>query len=408
MVDSSDLGKVPGVNVEKLHPNVVAAGWVSFFMDLGSELIYHLLPAFISGSTGLNAGKTMLGLIEGLAEATPAFMKLVAGIWADRISNRKWMIFLGYLISSVIKPFIGLATNAWQVLGLRFGDKVGKGIRSAPRDALIADSVPGSLHGRAFGFQRSMDHLGALGGGLVAWFLLQQLGLSLKTVILISAVPGVLCLLTILWLIREIPNRKIPEPKAESKFAGMEELPRPFWLLFAGLMVCAIANSSDAFLLLRAQEMGVSLATIPLIWSFLHLVKSITCWYGGKLSDRFGPRVVTVGGWLLYSGVYLGFSLMNTPGAAWALFGIYGFFFGFTEGSVKAWIASLVPPERRGTAFGVAGLAEGLMLLPACVLAGWTWDTWGSAVPLTLATVFSACAAVWLWVIVPENTGSSI
>lgn len=382
-----------------LPKNVVAAGWVSFFTDLGSELIYPLLPAFITGT--LHASRTLLGLIEGLAEATPAVFRLLAGLWADRVRSRKGLILAGYGISSLFKPLIGFASSAWQVLGLRFVDRIGKGIRTAPRDALIADSTPAGMHGMAFGFHRAMDHLGALGGGLMAWLLMQFLGLSLTNVILFSVVPGLLCMVTIVSLLHEVPGRERPAPAPA--LSGVKELPKPFWHLLAGAAAFAVANSSDAFLLLRSQEMGVSIASIPLLWSLLHLVKAVTCWYGGRLSDRIGPRIVTAGGWILYSGVYIGFATLHNPAWAWLLFVIYGFFFGATEGSLKAWVASLVPPERRGTAYGVLGLAEGLLLLPASLIAGYLWDTCGSTVPLTVASAVSLLAALWLLLAVPTG-----
>ncbi len=382
-----------------LPPNVKAAGWVSFFTDLGSELIYPLLPAFITGDLG--ASKTMLGLIEGLSEATPSVFKLLAGAWADRVKNRKWLIFFGYLISSCIKPLIGLSTTAWQVLGLRFSDRIGKGIRTAPRDALIADSTPEPIRGKAFGFHRAMDHLGALGGGMVAWLLMRQLGMTIKDVIIFSVIPGVLCLVTILLMIHEVPDRKLEEKPSIS--SGLSGLPSSFWKLLLGVGGFSIANSSDAFLLLRSAEMGIDLVTIPLVWSFLHVVKAVTCYYGGKLSDQIGHRPVMAGGWLLYSGVYIGFALASGPTAVWVLFGIYGFFFGATEGVAKAWVAKLIPPEKRGTAFGLMGLLEGLLLLPSSLLTGYLWDQSGSFLPLALASAFSLLAAIWIMFALPEK-----
>jgi MFS family permease len=386
-------------NSNTLPANVKATGLVSFFTDLGSEMIYPLLPAFITGDLG--ASKTMLGLIEGLSEATPAMFKLLAGVWADRIKNRKWLIFLGYFISSAFKPFIGLAANAWQVLGLRFFDRMGKGIRGAPRDALIADSTSETMRGRAFGYNRAMDHLGALGGGMVAWFLIWKFGLSIKQVIVFSILPGFLCLLTIVFFLQEMPGRGV-EAK-QPLFQGVEELPKDFWLFLIGMIGFAIANSSDAFLLLRSKEMGISASSIPLVWSFLHLIKSSASWYGGKLSDTLGPKTVIAGGWFLYAGVYLGFALATGPLAVWILFGIYGLFFGATEGAAKAWVADLVPIKFRGTAYGILGVAEGLMLFPASLLTGYLWDGWGSFLPLALGSVSAFSAAFWILLALPAK-----
>lgn len=393
-----------------VHPNVVAAGWVSFFTDLGSEMIYPLLPMLITGQGPgqLGASKTMLGLIEGMAEATPSLFKLGAGLWADRVRNRKWLILLGYGISSLFKPFIGLAATSLQVLGLRFADRVGKGIRSAPRDALIADSADPTDRGRSFGFQRAMDHLGALGGGLVAWLLLSWLGLLPSTVIVVSVVPGLLCLLTIFVLVQEVPNREVRSaPIAPSDLLRQaRDLPAGYWRLLVGTTGFAIANSSDAFLLLRAQEMGVSVAMIPLIWSYLHLIKAATSYQGGRLADRIGARPLMIGGWLLYSGVYLGFGLADGPFAAWLLFTVYGFFFGATEGTLKSWVAHLVPADRRGAAYGWLGLAEGLALLPAGLLTGFLWDRYGSLPALATASALAVLATLWVWLAVPKTSST--
>ncbi|MBI3038780.1 MFS transporter [bacterium] len=399
MGQKQDSPEQPG---GKLHPNVVAAGWVSFFTDLGSEMIYPLLPIFITSNLG--ASRTMLGLIEGISEATPSIFKLFSGFISDRIRNRKWLIFLGYFISSSIKPLIGLSINAWQVLAIRFLDRVGKGIRGSPRDALIADSTIPEKRGVAFGFQRAMDHLGALGGGLVAWILLTHFSLSLKQVILVSIFPGFFCLLTILFFIRELPNR--PMNRFEPLKTKISYLPKEFWKLLVGITAFAIANSSDAFLILRSREMGIEVVWIPFVWSFLHFVKSVSCYFGGGLSDKFGPKLVVGLGWVLYSFVYLGFAVFNSSVAVVILFGIYGVFFGMTEGSVKAWAANLVPVESRGTAFGFLGLAGGLMVFPASLLAGLLWDVYGSFIPLLMATIISFASAIWLFFAVPNKAVS--
>jgi len=393
----------------RLHPTVIAAGWVSFFTDLGSEIIYPLLPLFLTEDLG--ATLLMVGVIEGLAEGLPAIVRLFSGALADRVRNRKWLILGGYGLSSVVKPFIGLARSLGgvAVVGvLRALDKTGKGIRGAPRDALIADCADAESRGYAFGFHRAMDHAGALLGGLVGFALLFWLGVSIKWAIVFSAIPGVLCLLTILLFIREKEGRKPAPPKSRNPLAGTRDLPRVFTLFLIAAVVFALANSSDVFLLLRSYELlkveheeTVARALIPLLWALLHAVKVVTSVIGGRLSDRVGRRPVLVGGWLLYALVYFGFAFATAAWMVWPLFALYGLFFGATEGTVKALVAALVPEKRRGAAFGLMGMLEGVLLVPASVLAGglWMW-TDSATLPFALCGGISAAAALWLLVAV--------
>jgi len=378
----------------RLHPTIIAAGWVSFFTDLGSELVYPLLPLFLT--IDLKATRALVGLIEGLAEGTPQLLRWVSGAWADRVRNRKWLIVAGYTISSITKPFIGLSRVASQVLLLRVLDRCGKGIRTSPRDALIGDLAPARQRGYAFGFQRAMDHLGAMGGGLAGFLMVGVIGLALKWAIFASVIPGVLTVLVVLIFLRERKDRRLPEITARESFSW-RGFPRAYYFFLGSAVVFALANSSDAFLLLRAYELGTTVALVPLLWAALHLVKATTSLWGGRLSDRWGRKPILIGGWLLYSLVYVGFALMKGAWAPWLLFALYGCFFGATEGAARALVAELVQPERRGAAFGVVGTVEGALLIPASVVTGWLWDLTGSAaVPLILSGGLSALAALWL------------
>lgn len=382
-----------------LHPVVKAAGWVSFFTDLGSEIVYPLLPEFVTGQLG--ASKKVFGLIEGLAEGVPALVRYFSGATADRVKSRKGLILAGYALSSAVKPFIGLAKAAslaaapFLVLVLRVLDRVGKGIRTAPRDALVADFA-GESRGRAFGFQRAMDHAGAMGGGLVAFFLIARLGLDLPWAIAAAAVPGLLAVLAVALFIHDRDGRGAARAAAGAR-PPAPPLGRPFRIYLVAAVLFALANSSDAFLLLRAKELGLPVLYAPLAWALLHVVKTATSYSGGKLSDRAGRRPLLLGGWLLYAAVYAGFAGASGTWAAWGLFAAYGLFFGLTEGVAKAFVADLVPEGARGRAYGLLGMVEGLLLIPSSLLTGWLWDATGSGrMPLALNAGFALAAALWL------------
>jgi MFS family permease len=364
---------------------VKATGFVSFFTDMGSEIIYPIMPIFL---TQLGASRAMIGAIEGLADGLPAVIRLFSGALADRVKNRKWLVLTGYALSTLFKPLIALAHTAGFVLAIRLLDRIGKGIRTAPRDALVADHTHPSNRGHAFGFQRGMDHAGALVGGIIGFVLLSWLGSdlpSMRQVIGWSFIPGILSVLTILFFIRDRPDRAPARTvRVLNPFKSVRQLPKAYFLYITGASVFALANSSDAFLLLRARDMGTEVAMLPLLWAFLHLVKSMTSMWGGKLSDRIGRLPVLVTGWFLYALVYLGFAFSSAPASAWGLFLAYGFFYGLTEGASRAVIADLIPEGQRGIAFGFWGMIEGLLLVAASLLTGWLWDVTGTSTPSLL------------------------
>jgi MFS family permease len=370
----------------------MALAAVSFLTDVSSEMIYPLLPVFLTTVLGANA--SFIGAIEGAAETTAALLKLASGWWSDRVQKRKPLVVWGYTIASVMRPLVAIATSAAQVLLIRVADRVGKGIRNAPRDALIAESVDPSIRGKAFGFHRAADHAGGVVGPLIAFAVLTYHIAELRTVFWLAAIPGLLSVLVVVLAVRDIPR------PATAPHAAGPDLRQPlgarFWRVLGVIFVFTLGNSTDAFLLLRASQLGVPVALAPILWAALHVVKSAASTPGGALSDRIGRRPTLIMGWILYAAVYLGFARASVPWHAWALFAVYGVFFGLTEGSERALIADLVELERRGTAFGWYNLAIGLGALPASLMFGFVWDHAGAATAFVMGASLALVAAIGL------------
>jgi MFS family permease len=379
----------------KLGRNVMALAAVSFLTDVSSEMIYPLLPVFLTTVLGANA--SFIGAIEGAAETTAALLKLASGWWSDRVNKRKPLVLLGYAIASVMRPLVAIATSASQVLVIRVSDRVGKGIRNAPRDALIAESVDPSIRGRAFGFHRAADHAGGVLGPLIAFAVLTLHLAQIRTVFWIAAIPGLLSVLVVWLAVRDIP-RDVQAPAASGPDLS-QPLSVQFWRVLGVIFLFTLGNSTDAFLLLRASQLGVPVALAPILWAALHLVKSASSTPGGALSDRIGRRPTLIAGWILYAAVYLGFARASAAWQAWALFAIYGIFFGLTEGSERALIADLVALERRGTAFGWYNLAIGLGALPASLLFGYVWDHAGPGTAFVMGASLALAAAIGLMIV---------
>ncbi len=386
----------------RLPPLVRALALVSLLTDAASEMIYPLLPIFLT--TVLGASPAMLGVVEGAAESTAALVKLGSGWWSDRIGRYTPLVLVGYLLATVTRPFMSVAQTAWQVVSLRVVDRIGKGIRGAPRDALLAGSVDAGMRGRAFGFHRAADHLGAVIGPVIAWFLLQRLHLSLRTVFMLSVVPGTLAVITILVAVRDPASRASP-PAAVVPMAAPTPLPRRFWAVLGVLLLFTLGNSSDAFLLLRAQQLGIPVALLPILWAVHHVVKSAASVPGGALSDRIGRRAGMLIGWGWYALVYAGFALATTAVQAWLLFLTYGVYFGLVEGAEKALIADLAPADRRGTAFGWYNAAIGVAALPASLLLGVIWTMRGPSSAFACGAVLAATAMVLGVFVLPRRAG---
>jgi MFS family permease len=358
---------------KKVGRNVYALAAVSFFTDASSEMIYPLLPIFLT--TTLGASPASLGIIEGAAETTAALLKLLSGWWSDRVRRRKPLIAIGYGIASVARPLIAITQTATQVLAIRLVDRVGKGIRGAPRDALIADSVDRSIRGKAFGIQRAADHAGAVVGPLIAFAVLHWWHTPLRAVFWLAAIPGAIAVAIAVFVVREKSHHI--DAQAASIEPGVP-LPKPFWAALGAITLFTLGNSTDAFLLLRATELGVPVAMTPILWAVLHLVKSTTSGPGGALSDRIGRKPAVIAGWLVYAAVYLLFARATDAWHAWALFAIYGIYFGLAEGPERALVADMVPGGKRGTAYGWYNLAIGIAALPASVVFGLIWNEAGS------------------------------
>ena len=372
--------------------NVLILGLVSFLTDVSSEMIYPLLPLFLT--TVLGAGPAFLGIIEGIAESTSSLLKLISGILSDRVRDRKGLILGGYGLSSLARPLIAVTTGPLGALAVRFADRVGKGIRTSPRDALIADSVEPSLRGAAFGFHRSMDHAGALVGPLIAAALLGYVTTDLRTVFWLAAIPGALAVLLIIWKVRDTRGEPPRSPVEGNFFRTIPKGRLRNYLLI--LLVFTLGNSSDTFLLLKAGKSGIGMAQITLLWTFFHVVKMSASFPFGALSDRIGRKGVIIAGWLVYAVAYLGFASAESAPQIWGLFALYGLFYGLTEGVEKALLADIAGPEERGAAYGWYNCAIGIGALPASLLFGVVWETWGAATAFTLGAGLAGAAAVLL------------
>jgi Na+/melibiose symporter and related transporters len=382
----------PAAPASKLGRNVYALAAVSFFTDVSSEMIYPLLPVFLTTVLGVSAG--FIGAIEGAAESTAALLKLASGWWSDRVRRRKPFVVVGYTLASVVRPLVAIAQSAGQVLLIRVSDRVGKGLRNSPRDALIADSVDPKIRGRAFGFRSAADNAGALLGPLIAFGLLRIFGLSLRTVFWLSAIPGALAIIVAIVGVREVDRRSAAASKTELG----TNMGRRFWAFLAVIFLFTLGNSTDAFLLLRAKELGVPVALAPILWALLSGVKSVSNTPGGALSDRIGRRPTLIAGWLVYALIYFLFARASHAWHAWALFAAYGVYFGLTEGTELALIADVAPHTRRGAAYGWYYLAIGIGALPASIGFGILWDRFGSATAFSVGAVLALIAAAGLFV----------
>jgi len=395
-----------GKNEEKIfgfHRNIFFLGLVSLFTDISSEMIYPLLPVFLVSVLGV--GPTFVGLVEGVAEATASFLKLFSGWISDRRQKRKFLVVSGYTLSTLTRPLVAAATAGWHVLFIRFLDRVGKGVRTSPRDALIADSVPASEHGKAFGFQRALDHAGAVIGPLIAFFLLTFITQQYRTLFLLAYIPGIIAVTLLIFGVKE---RKAAQPGPSSQPVPLTLRPfdRRFKIFLLIIILFSLGNSSDAFLILKAKDAGVSVSLLPILWAVLHISKSLSATPGGILSDRYGRRKMIIAGWILYGGVYFGFASAQTSDMVWILFAVYGLFYGLTEGGERALVANLVQPHLRGTAYGLFHFSIGLSTLPASLLMGFLWETFSPKAAFSFGAVLALLAAVLLWKAIKEGVES--
>ncbi len=379
-----------GAGSGKLARNVVLLGVVSFFADVSSDMVMPLLPAFLAS---LGAGAAYLGVIEGAAEGTAALLKYLSGRWADRVRRLLPLALAGYALAALARPFLALARAPWQVLLVRNVDRVGKGIRTSPRDKLLAASVAPERLAEAFSFHRGMDHAGAALGPLLATALLLLWPGDLRRVFLLAAVPGALAVLALLAVREERASGLRPQASGQKPEAALQRVPRG---LLVAIGVFTLGNSTDALLLLRAQALGVTTPQLPLLWALLHAVRSLSSWPLGRAADRLGRRGALALGWVWYAACYAGFAAAKTSLQIWILFVAYGLVAGLTEGSERALIASSVPGEERGRALGVYNLVSGIGLLAASIVAGQIWERVSAQAALLTGAALAFAAALLL------------
>ena len=366
-----------------LPQTVFTLGLVSLLTDLSSEMIYPILPLFLANVIGVST--TFIGLVEGIAESTASLLKIFSGWLSDKLGKRKQLILAGYGFSSITKPFMALATAGWHVLGLRFLDRLGKGVRGAPRDAMIADVTDPGERGKAFGFHRAMDTMGAIIGPAAAFIILSFTNDGYRPLFLIATIPAMIAVGIIVTGVRDEVKfagsspSPLPSPiKGEGVRNGtLRQIPRNFVFLLIIIGIFTLGNSSDAFLILRAQGIGVDVKLIPILWLFFNLIYTLVSMPAGSLSDRIGRRRVILIGFAVYSLCYAGFAFASKAWHAWLLFGIYGIYYGMTEGVIRAYIADIIPRDIRATSYGIYNFVVGVLLLPANLLTGFIWKTLG-------------------------------
>lgn len=369
---------------------MLALGLVSLLADVSSEMVYPLLPALLTA--GLGASALALGLVEGVAESTAAVVKLLSGRWSDRLRRRKPLVVAGYSLAAAARPLIALVGSWPGVLVLRFVDRVGKGLRGAPRDALIADATPLPQRATAFGLHRAMDHAGAMIGPLIGAALVGGLGLSLERVFLLTLIPGAATVVVLVLAVREQPRQIPPDGRTEA-VAAPEALPGSLRRLLLAILVFTLGNSTDAFLLLRLSESGAGVTGAALLWSGHHAVKMAGAGLGGRLGDRFARRTVVLLGWGIYALCYGVFALSAEAAVLAPVFLVYGLALGLAEPAEKAWVADLAPETARGGAFGAYHATVGVAALPASLAGGALWLSLGPGATFAAGALFAAAGA---------------
>jgi MFS family permease len=373
---------------------VVILGIVSLLTDISSEGIYPLIPLFLINV--LHAQAVNVGLIEGIAESTASIVRIFSGYLSDVLGSRKWITTAGYSLSTLSKPLLSIATSWHQVFAIRFGDRLGKGIRSAPRDALIADVTPAESRGISFGFHRAMDTVGAVTGPLIAFWLLKSVGMSYRQIFLLSAIPAVLAVVIIIFFVRERARAVSHEAPPSLSLRGFNA---PFKKFLFVATLFSIGNSSDAFLILRAQNLGITAGRILLIYVLFNSVEAALATVAGAVSDRLGRRNVILAGYLVFALVYAGFGFARHPAEIWVLFAFYGLYNALTSGVQKAFATDLVPAGMRGTGLGAYHMLTGIALLPASVTAGYLWDKVNPSAPFYYGAAMALVAALMLAVL---------
>lgn len=385
-----------GRTKSRLHSAIFITGLVSLFTDLSSEMIVPILPLFLSSV--LHVQISTIGLIEGIAEATASILKLFSGWLADRMGRSKPLMIVGYGFSNLVKPLFALSSSWGQVLTVRFADRLGKGVRGAPRDALLANITTKENRGKAFGFRRAMDSLGAALGPLVAFYILTLYQGNYRAVFWAAAIPGIIATMILIFFLKEdkkvaAPNKKRTLPQIRFKHLG-----RPFFWYTLVSTLFTLSNFSDAFLILRAQSIGMATAFIPLAYLTYNLVSTLFSVPAGILSDRIGRRPVIVTGYLIFALIYLGFGFVNQVSLIWVLFILYGLYYAATEGIQRAYVADLVPDGQKGTAMGTFNAITGFAALPASLLAGFLWQSFGPLTAFGVSSFLAILSALFMLV----------
>jgi MFS family permease len=411
----TDSNTKESISLKKLPPNVWAAGLASFFMDISSDMVLNILPLFLANVLGVQTA--VIGLIEGIAEATASILKLFSGWLSDKLGGRKWLAVGGYAISAFTKPLFYFAGSWGLIAGVRWADRVGKGIRTAPRDALVADSTPKEMRGLAFGVNRTMDKAGAVIGLLIAALIVwlaqsNTVDLSrntFQTIVLFSLLPAFLAVLSLAIGAKDVPV----EGQREAPKFSLRGMGKPFTIFLVIVSIFTLGNSSDGFLVLRAQNLGVSVTGILVMLAAYNLVVAVVATPAGSLSDRIGRKRLIIGGWLVYALIYFGFALAQSSWHIWLLYTVYGIYYGMAFGTANAMVTDLVPANMRGTAYGTYHAVIGLLAFPSSLIAGilWQgvggWNGWGPSAPFlfggSLAVVAALLMAFWMPRVLLEN-----
>ena len=398
-------------SLQSLPRNIWAVTIASFFTDVSSEMIFNLVPLYLANVLGV--GTAIIGLIDGIAETTASLMKVYTGSLSDKLGQRKWLAVAGYAFSTISKPFLFIATTWEAVLGVRFSDRLGKGIRTAPRDALVADSIDEKQRGLAFGVHRAGDTAGAFLGlgfaALIVW-LTEANGIDLtrhtfQIAVLISIVPAILGVLVLMGMASEVPMKT----KRTSALPSLEGLDTRFKLFLLVVLLFTLGNSSDSFIILLGQNRGLDIFQIMLMLMTFNFIYASLSGPLGSWSDKIGRRRLIIGGWIAYGLVYLGLALSNAGWHVWVLYALYGIYYAATDGVGRALVADFVPEERRGAAYGLYNAAIGITVLPASVIAGvlWqgigSWTGFGASAPFYFGAVLALLAGVLFWRLVPSK-----
>lgn len=382
-----------------LEPNVFFAGLTSFLTDTTTKMVYSVMPMFL---LSIGATKTQLALIEGIAESTAAFLKAISGLWSDKIGRNKPFMVIGYAVTAVMAPLYATAVAPVHILFLRFVERVGKGIRTAPRDSLIAASSQEKKAGRNFGFHKAMDNCGAIVGPLLSFLILAVIPGQYRSIFLISALPALLGVLSIIVFVKEakVDAKSLPE-----KISWKDFSPRYYLFLFI-VFLFTLGNSTDALLLVKANDVGITAARIPLVYLIFNAVSVLFAVPMGILSDRIGRERIIIFGYLLYSAVYFGFGRTDGKITVILLFALYGLYSAATDGVQKALVSDLVDKNKKGTGLGIYNALLGMTLLPASLIAGMLYDQVNSSAPFYFGSVMAAAAAVMMLVFYHKNRKS--